>query len=100
MCPNYNEQENRSRISRLVERGVRVWGPERVYIGEDVSLDRIGAGAYEHCVLLSGAKTRGFAELREGTVLEEEAEIAHNVGLKNTVFTIAVVAGSCINYCD
>jgi len=143
MCPNYNDHENRSRISRLAKRGVRVWGPERVYIGEDVLLDRIctgaelmnalitgettfigsraqigvsglarihqsqigascilGAGAYEHCVLLSGARTRGFAELRQGTVLEEEAEIAHNVGLKNTVFTIGVVAGSCINYCD
>jgi bifunctional UDP-N-acetylglucosamine pyrophosphorylase / glucosamine-1-phosphate N-acetyltransferase len=143
MCPNYNDQENRSRISRLAERGVRVWGPERVYIGEDVPLDHIcpsaelmnasitgettfigsraqigvsglarihqaqigsscvlGAGTYEHCVLLGGAKTRGFAELRQGTVLEEEAEIAHNVGLKNTVFTIGVVAGSCINYCD
>jgi carbonic anhydrase/acetyltransferase-like protein (isoleucine patch superfamily) len=143
MWPNYNDQENRSRVSQLVERGVRVWGPERVYIGEDVSLDRIrpgaelmnasitgettfigrraqigvsglarihqsqigaeciiGAGTYEHCVLLSGARTRGFAELREGAVLEEEAEIAHNVGLKNTVFTIGVVAGSSINYCD
>jgi len=143
MCPNYNDQENRSRVSRLVERGVRVWGPERVYIAEDVPLDRIcpgaelmnafltgettfigsraqigvsglarihqsqigsssvlGAGVYEHCVLLSGAKTRGFAELRQGTVLEEEAEIGQNVGLKNTVFSIGVVAGSCINYCD
>ena len=143
MCPNYNDQENRARISRLVERGVNVWGPERVYVGEDVLLDRIspradlmnavitgettfigsraqigvsglarvhqaqigtssilGAGTYEHCVLLNGARTRGFAELRPGTVLEEEAEIGHNVGLKNTVFTIGVVAGSCINYCD
>ncbi len=143
MCPDYNEQANRVRISRLVESGVRVWGAERVYIGEEVQLDHIspsaellnavitgentfigsgsqigvsglaqihesqigsscvlGAGSYEHCVLLKGAKTRGFAELRQGTVLEEDAEIAHNVGLKNTVFTIGVVAGSCINYCD
>jgi UDP-N-acetylglucosamine/UDP-N-acetylgalactosamine diphosphorylase len=143
MCPDYSDQGNRSRISRLTERGVRVWGPERVYIGEEVLLDRIcpgaelinalitgettfigsraqigvsglarihqsqigsscvlGAGTYEHCVLLSTAKTRGFAELRGGTLLEEEAEIGHNVGLKNTVFTIGVVAGSCINYCD
>lgn len=143
MCTDYNEQANRVRISRLVERGVRIWGPERVYIGEEVRLDHIspgaellnafitgentfigsgaqvgasglarihesqigsscivGAGSYEDCVLLKGAKTRGFAELRQGTVLEEDAELAHNVGLKNTVFTIGVVAGSCINYCD
>jgi acetyltransferase-like isoleucine patch superfamily enzyme len=120
-----------------------MWGPERVYIGEEVRLDSIcpgaellnafvtgentfigsgaqigisglarihesqigsgcllGAGSYDNCVLLPGAKTRGFAEIRRGTVLEEDAEVAHNVGLKNTVFTIGVVAGSCINYCD
>ena len=39
MCPEYKEQANRLRISRLVERGVRVWGPERVYIGDEVRLD-------------------------------------------------------------
>src|SRR5204863_1943267 len=32
--------------------------------------------------------------------IEEEAEVAHNVGLKNTIFTVAVVAGSNINFCD
>ena len=143
MYPDYNEQANRVRISRLVERGVRVWGAERVYIGEEVRLDNIspraellnafitgestfigsgaqigvsglarihesqigslcvlGAGSYEHCVFLNRAKARGFAEIRQGTVLEEDAEVAHNVGLKNTVFTSGVVAGSCINYCD
>lgn len=143
MCPDYNEQANRARISRLAERGVRLWGPERVYVGEEVRLDNIcpgaellnafitgentfigsgakigvsglarihesqigsscvlGAGSYEHCVFLKGAKARGFAEIRQGTLLEEDAEVAHNVGLKNTVFTIGVVAGSCINYCD
>jgi bifunctional UDP-N-acetylglucosamine pyrophosphorylase / glucosamine-1-phosphate N-acetyltransferase len=143
MCPDYNEQANRARILRLAERGVRLWGPERVYVGEEVRLGNIcpgaellnafitgentfigsgakigvsglarihesqigpscvlGAGSYEHCVFLNGAKARGFAEIRQGTVLEEEAEVAHNVGLKNTVFTIGVVAGSCINYCD
>ncbi len=139
----YKDEENRSRVARLAERGVRVWGPERVYIGPDVCLERIrpgaelmnamitggatfigaraqigvsglarihesqigsaavvGAGIYEHCVLLGGASTRGFAELRFGTVLEEEAATAHNVGLKNTLLTVGVVAGSCINYCD
>jgi hypothetical protein len=61
---------------------------------------RVGAGHYDGATLLAGSQTRGFAELRPGTLLEEEAEIAHNVGLKHTIFTVAVVAGSSINFCD
>jgi acetyltransferase-like isoleucine patch superfamily enzyme len=139
----YDDQGNRQRLAALADRGVIVWGPDRVYVGEDVRLERIcpgavltnatitgsttfigaraqvgtsglarihdaqigshaslGAGTYENCVLLTGAKARGFAELRRGTVLEEESEVGHNVGLKNTVFTAGVVAGSLINFCD
>jgi bifunctional UDP-N-acetylglucosamine pyrophosphorylase / glucosamine-1-phosphate N-acetyltransferase len=139
----YDDQGNRQRLAVLSERGVNVWGPDRVYVGEDVRLERIcagavlmnatitgsstfigfgvqigtsgparihdaqigshavlGAGTYENCVLLAGAKARGFAEIRQGTVLEEESEAGHNVGLKNTVFTAGVVAGSLINFCD
>jgi bifunctional UDP-N-acetylglucosamine pyrophosphorylase / glucosamine-1-phosphate N-acetyltransferase len=143
MDPTYDEHGNRRRLAALSEKGVTVWGPERVYVGEDVCLDRVcagatllnahitgkssfigagaqigtsglarihdaqigshailGAGSYESCVLLASAKARGFADVRPGTILEEEAEIAHNVGLKNTVLTVAVVAGSSINFCD
>jgi UDP-N-acetylglucosamine/UDP-N-acetylgalactosamine diphosphorylase len=140
---SYDDHGNRTRLSWLAQNGVRVWGPERVYVSEDVRLDRIsagavlmnatitgattfigtrahigtsglarvheaqigpsvviGAGSYENCVLLHGAKVRGFAEVRGGTVLEEEAEAGHNVGLKNSTFTCGVVAGSLINFCD
>ena len=139
----YDPAGNAARIEQLRTRGVDVWGPERVYIGDDVPLHRIepgavifaaritgasswigsgarigtsglavihdsqigshadvGAGTYENATLLARVKTRGFAELRTGTLLEEEAETGHNVGLKNTVFTAAVVAGSNINFCD
>jgi acetyltransferase-like isoleucine patch superfamily enzyme len=139
----YDDQANRQRLRFLSDRNVTVWGPEHVFVGDDVRLDRIcagavlinacitgsdtfigggaqigtsglarihdahigshavlGAGTYENCVLLSGAKARGFAELRPGTVLEEESEVGHSVGLKNTVFTVGVVAGSLINFCD
>ncbi len=139
----YDDQGNRHRLAVLSDSGVIVWGPDRVYIGEDVRLERICAGAvlmnatitgsstfigaraqigdsglarihaaqigshtvlsagtYENCVLLTEAKTRGFAEFRPGTVLEEESEVGHTVGLKNTVFTAGVVAGSLVNYCD
>lgn len=139
----YDDLGNRRRLALLSDRGVHVWGPDRVYVAEDVRLDQIcpgstlmnalitgartfiasraqigtsglarvhdaqigpgavlAAGTYENCVLLAGVKTRGFAELRPGTILEEQSEIGHNVGLKNTVFTAGVVAGSLINYCD
>jgi|SRR5208337_1774366 len=140
---SYDDHGNRTRLSWLAQNGVKVWGPERVYVSEDVRLNRIsagavlmnatitgattfigaraqigisglariheaqigphvvlGAGSYENCVLLDGSKARGFAEFRQGTVLEEEAETGHNVALKNTVLTAGVVAGSLINFCD
>src|SRR6266508_1399943 len=140
---SFDDRGNRTRLAWLERNGVKVWGPERVYVSEEVRLDRIssgavlmnatitgpntfigakaqigtsglariheaqigpsvilGAGAYENCVLLQGAKVRGFAELRPGTILEEEAETGHNVSLKNTVFTAGVVAGSLVNFCD
>ncbi len=60
----------------------------------------LGAGSYQHATLFDATKVRGFAEIRQGTVLEESAEVGHNVGLKHTFFTTGVVAGSCINFCD
>lgn len=60
----------------------------------------LGAGLYEGATLLNGVKVRGFAEIRPGTLLEEEVDIAHSVALKNTTFTACCVAGSLINFCD
>lgn len=139
----YDDQGNRTRLSWLAAKGVKVWGPERVYVSDEVQLNRIapgavlmnanisgattfigagaqigtsglariheaqigrsavlGAGSYQHCVLLNGANVRGFAEFRQGTVLEETAEAGHNVGFKNTVLTVGAVAGSSVNFCD
>ena len=66
-------------------------------IGRDVEM---GAGSYENATLLDGARVRGFAELREGTLLEEQTEAAHSIAFKNTILTATVVTGSLINYCD
>jgi UDP-N-acetylglucosamine/UDP-N-acetylgalactosamine diphosphorylase len=66
-------------------------------IGRNVSL---GAGTYEGATILDGASVRGFAEIRPGTLLEEDVEAAHNVAFKNTVLTATMVTGSLINYCD
>jgi carbonic anhydrase/acetyltransferase-like protein (isoleucine patch superfamily) len=66
-------------------------------LGRDVE---IGAGSYLNATLFDRVKVRGCAEIRQGTVLEEEAEAGHGVGMKHTYFTSGVVAGSCINFCD
>jgi UDP-N-acetylglucosamine/UDP-N-acetylgalactosamine diphosphorylase len=85
-----------------VGRGARIGGSGHAevtdcQIGRDVE---IGAGYYEGATLLDGSRVRGFAELRPGTLLEEQAEAAHSVAFKNTILTATVVTGSLINYCD
>ena len=139
----YDAVGNRQRVFELRDRGVDVWGPEKVYVAADVPLENIepgvvirqanlggpelqigrgarigvsghahvancqigrdvelGAGTYDTATILDGARVRGFAELRPGTLLEEQVEAAHSVAFKNTVLTATVVAGSLINYCD
>ncbi len=144
MDPNlYDEGGNRLRLARLSDRGVDVWGADRVYVSEDVELDNIepgaalynatltggntrvgagsklgvsghtriadcqigrnvelGAGTFEGATFLHGAKMRGWAEVRPGTLLEEDAEAAHTVAFKNTILTAGAVTGSLINFCD
>ena len=60
----------------------------------------LGAGLYKGATFLDRVKVRGFAEIRPGTLLEEEVDVAHSVALKNTTFTACCVAGSLINFCD
>ncbi|MFW6334719.1 MAG: protein GlmU, partial [Desulfosalsimonas sp.] len=40
------------------------------------------------------------AQIREGTILEEQAGAAHNVGPKQTILFPFVTLGSIINFCD
>jgi UDP-N-acetylglucosamine/UDP-N-acetylgalactosamine diphosphorylase len=139
----YDETGNRQRVARLRERGVDVWGPERVYVAADVPLEGIepgasilqatltgadlrigrgsrigvsgharvancqigrdvelGAGTFEGATFLDGVTVRGFAEIRPGTLLEEQVDAAHSVAFKNTILTATVVTGSLINFCD
>lgn len=70
---------------------------ENVCTGRNVTLY---GGYFKDCALLDNVTLRGHAEVRGGTVLEEEAEGAHHVGLKMTVFLPWVVAGSLVNFCD
>ena len=70
---------------------------ENCQIGRKVEL---GAGSYQGATILDETRIRGFAEIRPGTLIEEQVEAAHSVAFKNTVLTATVVTGSLINYCD
>lgn len=66
-------------------------------LGEKV---RLKGGYFAGAVFLDGAAMGSGAHVRSGTVLEEGAEMAHTVGLKQTIFLPFVVGGSLINFCD
>ncbi|MBP1705657.1 MAG: UDP-N-acetylglucosamine pyrophosphorylase [Chloroflexi bacterium] len=58
------------------------------------------AGSFADAVFLAGASMGPGAHVREGTLLEEEANGAHTVGLKQTILFPFVTLGSLINFCD
>jgi acetyltransferase-like isoleucine patch superfamily enzyme len=66
-------------------------------IGQDAE---IGSGYLNRAVLLRNARIGSNAHIRPGTLLEEEASIAHAVGLKHTILMSFVSMGSLINFCD
>ena len=57
-------------------------------------------GFFSGAVFLDGANMGSGAHVRAGTILEEEANGAHTVGLKQTVLLPFVTLGSLINFCD
>ena len=70
---------------------------EDCQLGEKVELR---GGYFGGAVFLDGAAMGSGAQVRPGTILEEGAEMAHTVGLKQTIFFPFVVGGSLINFCD
>ena len=70
---------------------------EDCQLGEKVELK---GGYFSGAVFLDGAAMGSGAQVRPGTLLEEGAEMAHTVGLKQTIFFPFVVGGSLINFCD
>jgi UDP-N-acetylglucosamine/UDP-N-acetylgalactosamine diphosphorylase len=61
---------------------------------------RFAGGFAEGAVFLDGAAVGSGAHIRPGTLLEEQASIAHTVGLKQTLLMPYVTLGSLINFCD
>ncbi len=57
-------------------------------------------GYFHRSVFLAKASMGLGAHVREGSILEEEANGAHCVGLKQTILFPFVTLGSLINFCD
>lgn len=57
-------------------------------------------GFFAGAVFLDRANAGSGAHVRPGTILEEEASIAHTVGLKQTILLPFVTTGSLVNFCD
>ncbi|UCF95464.1 MAG: protein GlmU [Desulfobacterales bacterium] len=88
--------------STLILQGTKVGyeGPVTIancQVGPNVELK---AGFFKDAVFLEQAVLGSGSHVREGTILEEQARIAHTVGLKHTILFPFVTLGSLINFCD
>ncbi|MBN1848430.1 MAG: UDP-N-acetylglucosamine pyrophosphorylase [Deltaproteobacteria bacterium] len=86
----------------VISGGVRIGyeGPvtiENCQLGPNVELK---AGYFKKAVFLEKANMASGAHVRDGCILEEQANGAHCVGLKQTILFPFVTLGSLINFCD
>jgi len=86
----------------LIMQGVKLGSRSPVTIkncqlGRNVELK---GGYFEESTFLDSVNMGDGAEVREGCLLEEEANGAHTVGLKQTILFPFVTLGSIINFCD
>ncbi len=70
---------------------------ENCQLGRNVELK---GGYFSGATFFDGANMGSGAHIRAGTILEEEANGAHTVGLKQTVLMPFTTLGSLINFCD
>lgn len=66
-------------------------------LGRNVELK---GGYYSGAVFFDRANMGSGAHIRAGTILEEESNGAHTVGLKQTILLPFTTLGSLINFCD
>lgn len=99
----------------VIHPGSRVLGSD-TWIGPKCEIGRQGPVTLINCQLGAGVSiASGFCEgsvfydravvgagahIRPGCLLEEEATVAHTVGLKQTILLPFVTAGSLVNFCD
>jgi len=70
---------------------------ENCQLGPDIKLQ---GGFFSQSTFLGKATLGSGAHIRDGCLLEEEANVAHTVGLKQTILFPFVTLGSLINFCD
>lgn len=70
---------------------------ENCHIGPEVKLK---SGFFKQAVFLNKVSMGSGSHVRDGTILEEQASVAHTVGLKQTILFPFVTLGSLINFCD
>lgn len=70
---------------------------ENCQIGPEVKLK---SGFYKQAVFLNKVSMGSGSHVRDGTILEEQASVAHTVALKQTILFPFVTLGSLINFCD
>lgn len=108
-------------VTRISGNGVTIWpgcriGGSRTVLSEGCELGaegpvtlmdcRLGprvalkGGYFKESVFLDGATMGSGAQVREGCLIEEQANGAHTVGLKQTILFPFVTLGSLINFCD
>ena len=108
-------------IDHISGKGVRIYPGCRIYgkqtvissgsqIGYEgpVTIDNcqlgprveLKGGYFNKSVFLEKANMGSGAQVREGCILEEEANGAHCVGIKQTILFPFVTLGSLINFCD
>jgi bifunctional UDP-N-acetylglucosamine pyrophosphorylase / glucosamine-1-phosphate N-acetyltransferase len=108
-------------IDHISGKGVRIYPGCRIYgaqtvissgsqIGSEgpVTIDNcqlghrvaLKGGYFNKSTFLEKANMGSGAQVREGCILEEEANGAHSVGIKQTILFPFVTLGSLINFCD
>lgn len=70
---------------------------DNCWLGPDVS---IKGGFVQGSVFLEKSSVGYGSHVREGCIFEEQAGIAHSVGVKHTILFPFVTLGSLINFCD
>ena len=86
----------------LISAGTKL-GAEAPVTLDDCQLGRgveLKGGFFTSSVFLDRANMASGARVREGCILEEEANGSHTVGLKQTILFPFVTLGSLINFCD
>lgn len=89
-------------VKTVVLEGARL-GEEAPVTIEDCQVGphvELKGGYFRQSAFLERANVGSGAQVREACLLEEEANAAHSVGIKQTILMPFVTLGSLINFCD